>query len=42
LREAIRAAGRMRAGGQPIAAAPPPQIDPAEAARAVPALRPAE
>jgi isoquinoline 1-oxidoreductase alpha subunit len=40
LRETIRRAGQVRAGGEPIAAAPPPVVDPAEAARAVPALRP--
>ena len=39
IREAIRAAGRARAGGEPIVAAPPPRVDPADAARAVPALR---
>jgi isoquinoline 1-oxidoreductase subunit alpha len=40
LREAIRRAGRIAAGGASVAAAPPPGIDPAEAARAVPALTP--
>jgi isoquinoline 1-oxidoreductase subunit alpha len=39
IREAVRRAGRVRAGGEPIAAAPPPAVDPAEAARKVPALR---
>ena len=39
IREAIRRAGRVRAGGEPILAAPPPAVDPADAARAVPALR---
>jgi isoquinoline 1-oxidoreductase alpha subunit len=40
LREAVRRAARAKAGGEPIAAAPPPGIDPADASRAVPALRP--
>ncbi len=39
IREAIRRAGRAKAGQEPIAAAPPPGIDPADAARQVPALR---
>ncbi|HYE29293.1 MAG TPA: (2Fe-2S)-binding protein [Allosphingosinicella sp.] len=39
LREAIRAAGRMRSGEDRISAAPPPGIDPVDAARQVPALR---
>jgi isoquinoline 1-oxidoreductase alpha subunit len=40
LREAVRRAARAEAGGgEPIPAAPPPGIDPADAARAVPALR---
>ena len=39
IREAIRRAGRMRAGGEAIDAAPPPRVDPADAARAVPALK---
>jgi isoquinoline 1-oxidoreductase alpha subunit len=37
---AIRRAGEALAGGDPIAAAPPPKIDPADAAAAVPALSP--
>lgn len=39
LREAIRRAGRA-AQGEPLAAAPPPGIDPADAAAATPALTP--
>lgn len=39
LREAIRRAGRV-AQGEALAAAPPPGIDPGDAARAVPALAP--
>jgi isoquinoline 1-oxidoreductase subunit alpha len=39
VRRAIRRAARVMAG-ETIAAAPPPGIDPADAARAVPALRP--
>lgn len=39
LRAAIRLAARVRSGGTPIASAPPPGIDRADAARAVPALR---
>jgi isoquinoline 1-oxidoreductase alpha subunit len=39
IREAVRRAGRMRGGEDPISAAPPPAIDPADAARQVPALR---
>jgi isoquinoline 1-oxidoreductase alpha subunit len=39
IREAIRRAGRMRGGEGRITAAPPPAIDPADAARQVPALR---
>jgi len=39
VRRAIRHAARVMAG-EPIAAAPPPGIDPADAARAVPALTP--
>lgn len=38
LREAIRRAARIKAGREPAAAAPPPGIAPADAARAVPAL----
>lgn len=37
---AIRHAARVIAGGEQIAAAPPPGIDPADAARAIPALTP--
>ncbi|MBB5684204.1 (2Fe-2S)-binding protein [Sphingobium boeckii] len=40
IRAAIRHAARVNAGAEPIAAAPPPGIDPADAARAVPALTP--
>ena len=40
LREAVRRAGRVRAGEETIAAAPPPAVDPGDAARQVPALRP--
>jgi isoquinoline 1-oxidoreductase alpha subunit len=39
IREAIRRAARVKAGQEQIAAAPPPGIDPADAARAVPSLR---
>ena len=39
IREAIRRAGRVTSGHERIAAAPPPGIDPADAAREVPALR---
>ena len=39
IREAIRRAARVRSGAERIAAAPPPGIDPADAAREVPALR---
>ena len=38
IRRAVRRAGRVLAGGETIAAAPPPGIDPADAARAIPAL----
>jgi isoquinoline 1-oxidoreductase alpha subunit len=40
IREAIRRAGRVKSGREQVAAAPPPGIDPADAAREVPALRP--
>lgn len=40
IRDAIRQAGRVAQGGEALAAAPPPGIDPADAARAVPALTP--
>jgi isoquinoline 1-oxidoreductase alpha subunit len=40
VREAIRRAGRVKAGEEQLSAAPPPGIDPVDAARAVPALRP--
>jgi isoquinoline 1-oxidoreductase alpha subunit len=39
IREAIRRAGRVKTGQEQIAAAPPPGVDPADAAREVPALR---
>jgi isoquinoline 1-oxidoreductase alpha subunit len=39
IREAIRRAGRVKAGLERISAAPPPGIDPEDAAREVPALR---
>lgn len=39
IREVVRRAGRVRAGGDPIASTPPPNVEPAEAARKVPALR---
>ena len=41
IREAIRRAGRVRSGEEQIAAAPPPGVDPKDAARRVPALAPA-
>lgn len=40
IRDAIRHAARVASGGEAIAAAPPPGIDPADAAHAVPALTP--
>jgi len=40
IRRAIRRAARVMRGGEAIAAAPPPGIDPEDAARAVPALTP--
>ncbi|HEY0112451.1 MAG TPA: (2Fe-2S)-binding protein [Allosphingosinicella sp.] len=40
VREAIRRAGRVKSGEERIASAPPPGIDPADAARQVPALKP--
>lgn len=40
IREAVRRAARVKAGRETLAAAPPPGIDPADAARDVPALRP--
>jgi len=40
IREAIRSAARAGRGEESIAAPPPPHIDPVDAARAVPALRP--
>ena len=39
IREAIRRAGRVKTGQEQLAAAPPPGIDPFDAAREVPALR---
>jgi isoquinoline 1-oxidoreductase subunit alpha len=41
VRRAIRRAARALAGNEIISAAPPPGIDPADAAKAVPALMPA-
>jgi isoquinoline 1-oxidoreductase alpha subunit len=40
LREAIRRAIRIKTGREQVAGAPPPHVAPADAARAVPALRP--
>jgi len=40
IREAVRRAVRVRNGEERIAAAPPPGIDPGDAAREVPSLRP--
>lgn len=40
IRRAIRKAAAIAAGSEQVAAAPPPGIDPADAARAVPALTP--
>lgn len=40
IRRAIRRAAGIIAGGEQVAAAPPPGINPADAARAVPALTP--
>ncbi len=42
IREAIRRAARVKAGQEQLAAAPPPGISPADAARQVPSLRPIE
>jgi isoquinoline 1-oxidoreductase alpha subunit len=39
IREAIRRAARVKSGAERIAAAPPPGIDPSDAAREVPAMR---
>ncbi len=39
IREAVRRAARIKAGEEQISAAPPPGIDPKDAAREVPALR---
>jgi isoquinoline 1-oxidoreductase alpha subunit len=39
IREAIRLAARVKSGQEQISAAPPPGIDPKDAAREVPALR---
>jgi isoquinoline 1-oxidoreductase alpha subunit len=39
IRQAIRRAARVRAGAERIAAAPPPGVDPADAAHDVPALQ---
>lgn len=41
IKGAVRMAARIAAGAERVAAAPPPGIDPADAARAVPALTPA-
>ena len=41
LRESIRRAIRIKTGREQVAGAPPPHVAPADAARAVPALRPA-
>lgn len=40
IRRAIRRAARVMRGGEALAAAPPPGIEPEDAARAVPALTP--
>lgn len=40
LREAVRLAGRIASGAETVSALPPPGIDPADAAAAVPALTP--
>jgi isoquinoline 1-oxidoreductase alpha subunit len=40
IREAVRRAARVKSGQETLAAAPPAGIDPADAAREVPALRP--
>ena len=39
IREAVRRAAKIKSGEEQIAAAPPPGIDPKDAAREVPALR---
>jgi len=39
VRDAIRKAGRVKSGEEQVSAAPPPGINPLDAARAVPALR---
>jgi isoquinoline 1-oxidoreductase subunit alpha len=39
IREAVRRAARVKAGRESLAAAPPPGIEPGDAAREVPALR---
>jgi isoquinoline 1-oxidoreductase subunit alpha len=39
VREAIKRAGRVKSGQEQLSAAPPPRIDPRDAARQVPALR---
>ena len=39
IREAIRRAARIRGGEERVSAAPPPRVDPKDAARTVPALR---
>jgi isoquinoline 1-oxidoreductase alpha subunit len=40
LRDAVRLAGRIASGAETVSALPPPGIDPADAAAAVPALTP--
>lgn len=39
IREAVRRAARVKSGRETLAAAPPPGVDPADAARTVPSLR---
>jgi isoquinoline 1-oxidoreductase alpha subunit len=40
IREAVRLAGRVKTGQERVAAAPPPGVDPGDAARDVPAIQP--
>ena len=40
IREAVRLAGRIKSGQEQVAGAPPSYVDPKDAARAVPAIRP--
>ena len=42
IKEAIRRAARIKSGRERVAAAPPPGIDPDDAARQIPALRPVQ